>query len=187
MQQVALFLIAALTSAAPALAQPDVERGFAGVLRGCEEWVLQPASWVDGAEPFIAAVGLGNEMSLVENVPEVSLPPTELRHGNHYWHVNSTEDAGYFLVVSDQLPMCHITGGGNTDLQPAIEAILASETFGMRWRQISDSTREGMITTVFQHRENESFSIAISRARQPNQRLDRVQVLATATYSTTSR
>src|SRR3546814_19338345 len=65
-------------------------------------------------------------MGLVNQIDEASLPPKELRRGNHYWRINSTEKAGYVLVVSDQLPMCHITGGGGTDLQPAIEAVMAS-------------------------------------------------------------
>src|SRR3546814_15249432 len=64
-------------------------------------------------------------MGLVDSVDEASLPPKELLRGNHYWRINSTEKAGYVLVVSDQLPMCHITGGGDTDLQPIVEAVIA--------------------------------------------------------------
>ena len=43
-------IIAAAGSAlaAPVHAQSNLERGFAGALRGCEEWVLNPASWADG-------------------------------------------------------------------------------------------------------------------------------------------
>lgn len=183
MKYVVSFMAGALAFAAPVLAQSDVERGFAGAVRGCEEWILNPASWVDGVGPFIAAVGLGHEMGLVDNVPEISLPPSEFQSGNQYWRINSTAGAGYVLVVSDQLPMCHITGGGDTDLQPAIEAVLASEGFGTRWLRVSSGMNSDMMTTVFQHREAPSLSITISHASQPGQRLDRVQVLATATYA----
>jgi hypothetical protein len=175
-------MIAALAPAAPVQAQSEAEQGFAGALRGCEEWVLNPASWAEGTGPFVSTVGLGDKMGLVEQVADVALPPKELRRGNHYWRINSTEGAGYVLVVSDQLPMCHITGGGNADLQPAVEAVIASEGFGRRWQQVSTNSKGDMVTTIFRNWVDPSLSIAISRANQPKQRLDRVQVLATATY-----
>ena len=178
------FAVAALTTATPVQAQSDVESGFKGALRGCEEWVLNPASWAEGTGPFVSAVGLGNKMGLVESVAEASLPPKEFRRGNHFWRINSTEGAGYVLVVSDQLPMCHITGGGDTDLQPVVEAVIASDSFEKRWERVSSASNRDMVTTVFRNREDPSLSIAISRAKQPRQRLDRVQVLATATYRT---
>lgn len=178
-------LIAALlASVAPVHAQTDVEKGFAGALRGCEEWILNPASWAEGVGPFVSTVGLGNKMGLVKDVADVSLPPKELRRGNHYWRINSTEGAGYILVVSDELPMCHITGGGNADLQPVVEAVIASENFEKRWQKVSNGSKDDMVTTIFENREEPSLSITISRAEQPNQRLDRVQVLATAIYAT---
>lgn len=107
-------LLAAISSAvyaSPAHAASDLERGLDGALRGCEEWLLNPASWVEGTGPFVETVGLGQQMGLVDRVEEVNLPPKELRRANHYWRINSTLNAGYVLVVSDQLPMCHITGG----------------------------------------------------------------------------
>jgi hypothetical protein len=48
--------------APPAQAERNLERGFDGALRGCEEWLLNPASWVEGPVPFIKAVGLGEQM-----------------------------------------------------------------------------------------------------------------------------
>lgn len=153
-------------------------------LRGCEEWVLNPASWVDGTGPFVKAVGLGNQMGLVERVEEATLPPEQLRLANHYWRINSTLGAGYILVVSDRLPMCHITGGGDTDLQPIVEAVLSSAEFKGRWEQSESNSRGDMATTVFRNRQEPKFSITISRANKPGQRLDRVQVLATALYET---
>jgi hypothetical protein len=169
---------------APAQARSSLETGFAGALRGCEEWVLNPASWVHGTGPFVKAVGLGAQMGLVDKVEEVNLPPQQLRKANHYWRINSTPGAGYVLVVSDELPMCHVTGGGNTDLEPAVEAVLTSPEFTARWERVTDMSKADMASTQYRNREDPRLSIVISRAREPGQRLDRVQVLATAIYNT---
>ena len=166
-----------LAMAVPANAQSELEKGFAGALRGCEEWVLNPASWADGADPFVAAVGLRDKMGLVASVDDAALPPRDLRVANHYWRINSTANAGYILVVSDQLPMCHITGGGGIDLQPAIEAVLASSDFQSRWEKVSDKSQNDMASTAYRSREEPSFTVVVSRANKPGQRLDRVQVL----------
>jgi hypothetical protein len=182
MRHLPSFIAAAVALADPAQAQSDLEKGLAGAIRGCEEWVLNPASWADGPQPFIATVGLGNTIGLVSTVEEVNLPPKQLRKGNHYWRINSTLGAGYVLVVSDQLPMCHITGGGNTDLQPVVETVLASTDFKARWEQLETSSKGDMVSTDFRNRQDPAMTIAISRANRPNQRLDKVQVLATATY-----
>src|SRR3546814_777579 len=178
-----IFLFVAFALATPVHAQSDLEDGFAGALRGCEEWILDPASWAQGSGPFVAAVGLGDKMGLVNQIDEASLPPKELRRGNHYWRINSTEKAGYVLVVSDQLPMCHITGGGGTDLQPAIEAVIASPNFVKHWEAGADLSKGEMASTQFRNREEPSLSIIISRAKSSGQRLDRVQVMATAIYA----
>jgi hypothetical protein len=177
-------LAVAIAAASPASAQSDLEQGLCGALRGCETWVLDPASWSSGPEPFIKAVGLGAKMGMVDSVEALNLPPVQLRRANHFWRINSTEGAGYILVVSDQLPMCHITGGGNTDLQPAIEAVLASPAFSSRWEQQSNSIKDGMASTTFRNREEPAMTIQISRADKPGQRLDRVQLIATATFQT---
>ncbi|HET9336636.1 MAG TPA: hypothetical protein VFO12_09550 [Sphingomicrobium sp.] len=185
MRNILALVAASAAFATPVQAQPNLEKGFAGALRGCEEWVLNPASWADGIGPFVKAVGLGDQMGLVENVEEVNLPPQHLRGANHYWRINSTQDAGYILVVSDRLPMCHITGGGGTDLQPIVEGVLLSPEFQRRWEQLQSNSSDDMVSTIFRNRQEPKLSIAISRARLPGQRLDRVQLLATATYQTT--
>ncbi len=128
-------------------------------------------------------------MGLVEQVEEVSLPPKQLRVANHYWRINATLGAGFVLVVSDQLPMCHITGGGDTDLQPVVNAVIASTSFASRWdlvkeERVEEDINSDMASTVFRSRKQPALSIVISRATQPGQRLDRVQVLATAAYNT---
>ncbi|WP_421121986.1 hypothetical protein [Sphingobium yanoikuyae] len=80
--------------------------------------------------------------------------------------------------------MCHITGGGNADLQPVIEGVLASPAFSSRWEQQSTSTKDGMTSTTFRNREEPAMIIQISRADKAGQRLDRVQLIATATFQT---
>ena len=116
--------------------------------------MLNPASWVDGTDPFIKAVGLGQQMGLVESVDEVNLPPKQMRRANHYWRINSTPTAGYVLVVSDQMPMCHITGGGGTDLQPSVQTVLSSSKFTGRWEQLKTTSQGDMATTSFRNRQN---------------------------------
>ena len=173
-----------LAVSVPCVAQDNAPlvTGLSGALRGCEEWVLNPASWSDGPAPFLATVGLGDRMGLVEAIAEVQLPPEELRIANHYWRINSTANAGYALVVSDTLPMCHITGGGGADLQPVVEAVIASDTFKSRWRKLDESLHDDMISTRFVNVEEPAFEMTISRAATPGLRQDRVQVLATALY-----
>lgn len=178
----ALLALALVVSPVSARAETELERGLAGAVRGCEEWVLNPESWADGVAPFVAKVGLGDKMGLVDRVEEATLPPPELRRGNHYWRINSTTGAGYVLVVSDQLPMCHITGGGDTDLQPVVEAVIASPEFTSRWQRTADRSNGTMTSTEFQNRQAPALTIVVSRAKGPGDRLDRVQLLATAVY-----
>ena len=175
--------LVAITAFAPsAQAEQDLHRGFDGALRGCEEWLMNPASWAEGTGPFIKAVGLGEQMGLVEKVEEANVPPEGMRRANHYWRINSTLSSGYILVVSDQLPMCHITGGGSTDLQPVVQSVLSSPAFNDRWEVETNTSKGDMASTTFRSRKDPALSIVISRAKQPGHRLDRVQVFATATY-----
>lgn len=175
-----LVLVLATPAVAQTELQADLERGFAGALRGCALWVLEPKSWSEGTARFIEQVGLGNRMGLVEGVPDVALPPPPLRGGNLFWRINSTQTAGYILVVSFQQPMCHITGGGDVDLQPLVERVLASPDFAAAWEKVADASPGDMASTVYRNREEPRFTIQISRAPKPGERLDRVQVLATA-------
>lgn len=178
-----ILLMAASVAAQPTNAQSVLEAGLGGALRGCEEWVLNPSSWVDGTGPFIASTGLGNKIGLVDRVDVANLPPENLRAGNHYWRINSTAGAGYVLVTSDIVPMCHLTGGGNADLQPIVEAVLATPGFVKRWEAMDSFSRSGMASTQFRNRANPAFSMIVSRAEQPGGPTDRVQVIVTATYN----
>jgi hypothetical protein len=174
--------LAALLLAAPAAAQDALQAGLEGALRGCEAWVLEPGTWVDEQEPFLAEIGLGDRAGRVTEVDELTLPPEPLRLANHYWRINSTPDTGFVLITSDTLPMCHITGGGQSDLQPAVERVLASEDFTARWSSGDERRRGEMISTSYRNVEDPSFTMVMSRAAGPDGRTDRVQMVATAMY-----
>lgn len=177
-----LAILAAVAITPPLQARPALEAGLSGALRGCEEWILNPSSWADSTSTFTETVSLGDRMALVASVNEAALPPKPLRTANHYWRINSTDQAGYILVVSDTLPMCHITGGGNADLQPIAETVLASADFTSRWETLDDRSEGEMKSTLFRNRETPALSLMVSRAKAPGQRTDRVQIIATGTY-----
>lgn len=168
--------------AAPVQAAEPLEEGLAGALRGCEEWILNPASWASGFEPFMETVALGDAMGKVTDAPVPALPPEEYRLANHYWRINSTMEAGYFLVVSDQLPICHITGGGGADFQPAVKAVLASEEFLAHWQEVADNSDETMASTLYSNTEEPALVLLVSRSKEPGQRQDRAQVIVTASF-----
>jgi hypothetical protein len=105
-----------------------------------------------------------------------------MRVANHFLRINSTPNAGFILVVSDRVPFCHITGGGGVDLQPIIESELASATFKARWEQLKSQHHGDLVSTTFRSRSDPKFQLVISRAAKAGDRLDRVQVLATAQY-----
>lgn len=182
---VLLILAAAAAASSVAPGQEALETGLSGALRGCEEWVLNPASWATGLKPFVDKVALEGRIGLVDHVDEVNLPPKSLRRGSHFWRINATETAGYILVVSDQLPMCHITGGGAADLQPVAEAVIASAEFGRSWEKLESEGREDMVSTRFRNRTEPALELILSRARFAGGARDRVQLIATALYKPT--
>jgi len=169
-------------SSTPAIAQWDLELGFDGALRGCENWVLDPATWADGLEPFASKLGLGDRAGWVSSVNDAALPPSEMRVANHYLRINSTPTAGFILVVSDRAPFCHITGGGGTDLQPVVKSELASETFKGRWQEVKTQSRGDMVSTTFRSRIDPKLQMVVSHAIKVGSLLDRVQVIASAEY-----
>lgn len=167
---------------ASALAADPLREGLEGALRGCETWVLHPASWTEGPAPFLAAIGLGDRVTESEDLPEPMLPPEPLRKGMRHWRIAAGDRSGYALTVSQDLPMCHIVGGGERDIQPAVEAALAASGFLARWEPIEWDRHDGIVSTFFRSREDSALTLVVSRADAPEARSDRPQVLATATY-----
>lgn len=58
----------------------------------------------------------------------------------------------------------------------------ASADFASRWETVQQTEQRDMATTTFRNRTDASLSAVVSRAKQPGERLDRVQVLVTATF-----
>lgn len=168
--------------AMPLSAEPPLEEDFEGVLRACDIWLTSPDSWRDGTEPFVTSAGFGDRMEEVQSVPELMLPPENLRVENRYWRISSSPDAGYVLVVSERYPFCHISGGGPEDFQPIVERVLNGNSFLDKWEHAGDRTRDDMVTTAFRNREDSTLAILVSRGTEPGLRRDRVQVIATAIY-----
>ncbi|WP_157081004.1 hypothetical protein [Novosphingobium naphthalenivorans] len=178
-----LALVVPMQAQAKGEPSTDLVEGFQGALVGCQEWVLNPASWSSGPGPFMEKVGLGDKMGQVGQTDPVTLPPEPWRKGNHYWRINSLPSAGYVLVVSDRLPICHITGGGSLDLQPVVERVLVSEKFKRDWKEGDTYHREDMVSTTYTSAEEPRFSMVVSRADKAGARLDRVQVVVSASMT----
>lgn len=121
-------------------------------------------------------------MGSVDKVSEASLPPHAMRRANHFWRINASADTGYVLVVSDQLPICHITGGGKTDIRSAIAATVITPEFSQHWTKTSEHIANGLVSTEFRSVMDPKFSIIISQPNDSSWSLDRLQVIATAQY-----
>ncbi|MBB4000201.1 hypothetical protein [Aureimonas pseudogalii] len=183
-----VFAAAALLAAVPpAVAEgptpvDPLRTGMEGALRGCETWILDPQSWIDDPAPFLAAIDLSGRVSEAEALPEALLPPEPLRRGNRYWRIGAGGETGYALVVSVDLPMCHVTGGGGEDLQPAAEAVVGSASFTANWSRVEEERSTGIVSTLFRSRKEPKLTLLVSRADAPDARRDRPQVVATAIY-----
>ncbi len=181
----ALTVVSLLLTVSGASAQSGSDRlqlGLEGALRACEHWILEPASWTDGLAPFLAVVDLGGLISETDSLPGALLPPEEFRRGNRYFRIAAGEETGYALVVSSDIPMCHITGGGSVDLQPTAEDTIATAAFRARWDTTSTETTGGIVTTFFRSRAEPKLTLVYSRASTADARRDRAQVIATALY-----
>lgn len=163
--------------------------GFDGTLLACESWVLDPTSWSGpaGLAPLVALSGLGQRIAPVPSVIDTALPPEEFRSANHYFRIDATRGEGFFLVVSDQIPMCHITGGGVNAMQPVVEQVLASAAFLARWEQVEVEADGTVASTFYRHRLVPQMELVVSRPAPssfgPGQPTDLVQVIATARYT----
>lgn len=169
-------------SEAPSAPDARLREGLSGALRGCETWILDPATWSNGFGPYLGKVGLGPSMARVSSADPAALPPPALRKANIFWRINSTPTAGYMLVVSDRLPMCHITGGGDADLQPVVEDMLQGAEFTSRWKARGVRSTGDMVSSTFQSVEEPNLMLVVSRAAAAGGRRDRVQVIITGLF-----
>ena len=169
---------------APPASATDMEFGkdLAGSLRGCETWVLDPSSWTNGPEPFLAAIGRGERVASVAAVPDAALPPPGLRRGNLFWKIAEDKRSGIVLTVSESIPMCHIVGGGALDLRETVGAFLASADFDTRWEKTAESRENGILTAQYRFREEARFTMTVSHPDGSRADPLGIQVLATAIY-----
>lgn len=161
----------------------EVGAAISHSLAACEKWVLDPHTWANSIADFPRNIGLEGSIAPQSAIPELLLPPIQLRKSNHYWYTKAGENEGIYLTTSDSLPICHIAGGGPSDFQPAVEAFLKGADFASRWRNLEHSTRGDIVTDRFVSREEPKFELVVSRATQAGGRTDRVQLLATAQYN----
>lgn len=162
--------------------------GMDGVFLACESWVLDPGSWTgaEGIAPLVELTGLGNRIYPVPTVIDAAQPPAEFRVANHYFRIDATSRSGFYLVVSDRLPICHITGGGGVELHGVVTDVLASAPFLARWEEIDESADGAIISTVYRHRLVPEMEMVVSRKAAAGGFNDLVQVIATAQYDFTA-
>ncbi|RKF21949.1 hypothetical protein D6851_08030 [Altericroceibacterium spongiae] len=181
---ITLVALPSLSFAAGTDQRTPLERGFDGALHVCENWILDPQQWVENPKNLIEQAGLGAEMGMVDDVPDIALPPPSWRQNTIYWRINSTLTGGYILVTSTTLPICHITGGARKDdLYPVVKSVLTSADFQERWSKI-DQRREGDMTSItYRSVSDPNFTLTVSHPSESGGSLDRVQVLASAQYA----
>jgi hypothetical protein len=170
--------------APPAPDPAGLAAGFDGTLLACESWVLDPTSWSgeQGIAPLVDLTGLGDRIYPVPGVIDSALPPEEFRAANHYFRIDATRGEGFYLVVSDRLPMCHITGGGVNAMHQVVEQVLLSPAFKHRWEVLDLAEQDGMVSTYYRHRLVPLMELVVSRQAVGSPTTDLVQVIATAQY-----
>lgn len=177
----ALALLVAGCAAQPEKPLGELEQGFVAALRGCEEWLLNPQSWVKTDAPFLASMGIGDKVSHVETIDEAAKPPKSMQDANRYYEIRPTDTARFYLVVSYQIPMCHISGFSDADLQPVVNTVLSSKVFRERWTQTGEEDRGNIISTWFRNHADKRFNLLVTRSENPGDRTDRTQMMASAT------
>jgi len=171
---------AALLATAPVPVQARGQGAVAAVdtaIAACERWLLEPASWNGDIAAFGRAQGLRSQAT----VPSVALPPPAMRVSLHHWRVPLGE-GGVYVTTSDRLPVCHLSGGGPFDMQPAIVALRRAPDFARRWQRTGGGREGGMVSERFVSTVDPQLSMTLSHAVAAGGRTDRVQFLATASY-----
>ncbi|WCT72492.1 hypothetical protein PQ455_12705 [Sphingomonas naphthae] len=171
---------------APSSDIPESDRTREAVsvaIAACETWLLHPSTWSEGIDRFPARANLAAKgLVAVASVPDAALPPPEARQALHYWRV-AAGDGGVFVVTSDKQPICHATGGGSQDFQPAIEAVLASAIFQLDWVGGGEDVAGDMRSGRYNYRVDRIMEMLVSRATTAQARTDRPQLVLTAQYA----
>lgn len=173
-------LLAAAWLAAGGAIAPVVASDVAAIdtaVASCERWLLEPESWADD----IAGFDRGTILKPATSIPDILLPPPTARVAMHHWRVPLT-DGGVFVTTSDRLPICHVAGGGQGDLQPSVTALFQSPDWNRRWKAANTKRRGEMTSQQFVSLRDPKLTMTLSYATAPGGRTDRVQLIATAQY-----
>ena len=166
----------------PAEASP-VSTAVETAVAACEQWLLEPKTWVDGIAEFPRSAGLlGQGLRQVPSVPDAALPPPGLRTSLHFWHVAVNSGGGLYVTVSDRQPMCHVVGGGPEDFQPQVSTLLGGRAFLTRWKLVEDTKRDGIRSARYQNKQSQRLGMIVSHAATAGGGLDRPQLIITAQY-----
>ena len=179
--------LAGLAPAGPLLAQdqalPDTAGAIDAALLGCERWVLFPAIWAEDTTlgAFEDSLGPPTAVTRLAELDEAFLPPTDMRHANHYWRITATDGTMVNLVVSDRLPICHITASGAGEVEAATRGLTDTPGFTARWKAESDDSRPGMRSILYRNREDEGMVAVVSHTTQGGSEIG-LRLIATAVY-----
>ena len=163
-------------------AEGAIEAGFAGALRGCEAWILDPIRWVDGPAPFLTAIQLGDQVSEVASIPDDLKPPPNLRKGNRSFRIDVSDRAGFAMTVSTEIPMCHIVGIGFGDFASAARTVLATRAFNASWERLGQRDERSSHSVFFQHRRDNRLELTLSQPRRDPERSRTIHLVGTAVY-----
>lgn len=172
-----LYLVAALQ-------EPNLKSGIDTSISACENWLLNPAIWVDNIDKFPEISGLDkNGLVKVRTIPDVALPPPTARKSLHFWHVNIGEN-GLYVSSSDRIPLCHIAGGGPSNFVQSSQALIEQPNFRDKWELLDKNISSDIQTLQYNYISDPKLSLTLSFASNDNLRTDRMQFLATLQYST---
>lgn len=151
-------------------------------MQACDKWLLEPPTWAGDTAAFVTRAGLGGAgLTRVVSVPDVAMPPPNLRADLRHWRVPAGRGS-LFVTTSETRPFCHVAGGAPFDLLPASQAFLSDAAFDKGWTKLQEQDRDGMRSGFYRSRTDPRLTLAVTRAAEPGGRTDRVQLLATAIY-----
>jgi hypothetical protein len=174
-------MLSGVLLAAAAASGLSPQGGLQTAVAACEAWILDPATWADHISEFPKRAGLEDRLQPQPSVPDVALPPPQLRTALHFWRV-PVGQGGYYVTVSDVQPFCHVAGGGPQDFEPGAEAAIASFVSNGQWAKVHDEARDDLISSELKSKRSGQLTMTVTRAAKAGGATDRVQVLATAMY-----
>jgi len=153
----------------PAKAE-SAESNFEIVSRACVEWILNSASWIDGADGFPERIGMGETLIRAEKVEEKYLPPASLRTANYHWIAETPSERSQFvLTVSDRIPFCHIYGAIYPNNLDEFEAFNLQDYIGKDWSLIEPIHVDQKFSTFeFKYETEEKLRLIVTEKKTEN-------------------